>query len=167
MPSSLPHRRRAWWWGVTIPALIYAAGAVVLAWGWPRLPAHVVVHFGVDGVRLGAPAEIPAVLALLVPQFDGREFTPDGPLALAAVASLIAGGIAAARAGRDPLVPATEPVPREAPRLAGRGHGTEHLADRGAVGPVARWHPQVHPLGDFGGWGLRIAADTRGTIGVI
>lgn len=297
MPSSLPHRRRAWWWGVIIPALIYVAGAVVLAWGWPRLPAQVVVHIGVDGVRLGAPAEIIAVLAvtagisylllavlaltvgrsalarrmvlglatgsavfvtglllaMLMPQLDGREFTPDGPLALATVASLIAGGVAAARAGRDPLMPATEPVPREAPRLAGLGHGTEHLADRGAAGPVARWQrevkpagrarrwlvsaaaayaagalwlgwaagswylaglllapvvlvgamtgpwqvwvdaagitaqsrwgwpryhvpavevcyaevTQVDPLGDFGGWGLRISADTRGTIGVI
>ena len=186
-------------------------------------------------------------LAFLLPQVDGRPLAVDLPLALATLGSLAAGLAAAAFAGRDPVIPATEPVPVDAPRLTdrsvaarsqdggagwqqrvalGRGHAillgiaavayglgavwlgwataswylgglmlvpiplvaamtvawevrvdAAGLTARGAWG-WPRYHvpasevvradvTHVDPLGEFGGWGLRIAGDTRGTVGVV
>ncbi|HLS48587.1 MAG TPA: hypothetical protein VK024_01210, partial [Actinomycetaceae bacterium] len=59
-------------------------------------------------------------LAFLLPQVDGRPLAVDLPLALATLGSLAAGLAAAAFAGRDPVIPATERVPADAPRLTDR-----------------------------------------------
>ncbi|TRW43824.1 DUF1648 domain-containing protein [Georgenia yuyongxinii] len=55
----LPHRGRAWLFGVVVPVLVTAAAWVVVLRLLPRLPAQVALHWGVDGVdRVGTHTEL-------------------------------------------------------------------------------------------------------------
>ncbi|WP_448071561.1 DUF1648 domain-containing protein [Georgenia yuyongxinii] len=55
----LPHRGRAWLFGVGVPVLVTAAAWIVTLRLLPRLPARVALHWGVDGVdRVGTHAEL-------------------------------------------------------------------------------------------------------------
>lgn len=62
----LPHRGRAWLFGVAVPLAVHAV-AGRLAWSWlPRLPDEVALHWGVDGVdRVGPVSELVSVSAVL------------------------------------------------------------------------------------------------------
>ncbi|WP_127130635.1 DUF1648 domain-containing protein [Georgenia sp. SYP-B2076] len=57
--APLPHRARAWLFGVVVPAAVIAAGwGLVLRWV-PRLPEQVALHWGVGGVdRVGPVREL-------------------------------------------------------------------------------------------------------------
>jgi hypothetical protein len=56
---ALPHRGRAWIFGVVVPVLVTAATWVVVLRLLPRLPPLVALHWGVDGVdRVGTHAQL-------------------------------------------------------------------------------------------------------------
>ncbi|MHB1064224.1 MAG: DUF1648 domain-containing protein [Georgenia sp.] len=62
----LPHRGRAWLFGVAVPLAVHlGAGLLVRSW-LPRLPDEVALHWGIDGVdRVGPVSELLITTAAL------------------------------------------------------------------------------------------------------